>query len=68
MTAKRRLVPLSEIQAAHDWWLSLGYRVGGIDIRADGVTFLPPASESRSAYDAFKAQEQSRDRSQRRSQ
>jgi hypothetical protein len=63
MTSRRRLVPLAEIQQAYDWWTSLGHTVAGVDIRADGVTFIPPTTQPvGSAFDAWKAKDQGRDR------
>jgi len=67
MSARRRLVPLSEVQQAYEWWTSLGHNAAGVDIRADGVTFLPPAGQQAgTAFDAWKTQSQNRDRSARR--
>lgn len=59
MTSRRRLVPLSEIQQAYDWWISLGHTPAGVDIRADGVTFIAPAAQQPgNAFDAWKAKDQ----------
>ena len=67
MTGKRRLAPLAEVQQAYDWWTSLGHPVAGVDIRADGVTFLPPATQQTgTAFDAWKAKDQDRDRPKHR--
>jgi hypothetical protein len=67
VTSRRRLVPLSEIQQAYEWWTSLGHAAAGVDIRSDGVTFIPPAAQqSGNAFDAWKAKDQSRDRAAHR--
>lgn len=63
MTSRRRLVPLAEIQQAYDWWTGLGHTAVGVDIRADGVTFIAPATQpAGNAFDAWKAKDQGRDR------
>lgn len=70
MTAKRRLVPVSEVQEMLDFLRDQGFQFAGVDIRSDGVTFLPPATQAPgNAYDRWKAKEdQDRDRPSRRSQ
>ena len=68
MTAKRRLVPLHEVEEALNFLRAQGVDFSGVDIRADGVTFLPPVSQPGNAYDAYKAKEQSRDRLKHRTQ
>ena len=69
MTAKRRLVPLSEVEEALNFLRQQGFEFSGVDIRADGVTFLPRQSTPGNAYDRYKAQETPhRDRPSRRSQ
>ena len=65
MTAKRRLLPATEIREALD--LLKGYGIDPaacvIDIRSDGVTVSPPKeSETVSAYDAWKTKDKGRDR------
>lgn len=44
MTAKRRLVPDSEVRRVLDTLRSCGVQIGAVDIRADGVTVYPPAN------------------------
>ena len=70
MTAKRRLVPVSEVQEMLDFLRGQGFQFAGVDIRSDGVTFLPPATQTPGTpYERWKAQEdQNRDRPPRRSQ
>ena len=60
MTAKRRLVPLSEVEEMLDFIRTQGIPFSGVDIRADGVTFLPPQQTPGNAYDRWKAQETTR--------
>ncbi len=55
MTAKRRLVPLSEIRETIETLRSLGVQIGAVDIRADGVTVYPPANTPGTAYDRYRA-------------
>jgi len=66
VTAKRRLLPNVEIDEALDKALAFmraNPDVGGVDIRADGVTVFPK-SENRagSAFDAWQAKDKIRDR------
>lgn len=51
MTAKRRLVPESEIRATLDLLKDYGVEIGGVDIRADGVTIFPRAETPGNAFD-----------------
>lgn len=55
MTAKRRLVPTSEVQEHIELLKRLGVQIGAIDIRADGVTVYPPANTPGTAYDRYRA-------------
>lgn len=57
MTAKRRLVPLTEVKEALDLLRQEGLTIGSVDIRSDGVTFFPPNQTGGSAYDRWKAQD-----------
>lgn len=58
MTAKRRLVPLSEVKEAMEFLRREGLEIGAVDIRSDGVTFWPPATHGeQSAYDRWKAKD-----------
>lgn len=76
MTAKRRLVPLSEVKTAMDFLKREGLAIGAVDIRTDGVTFFPPthgrsqtkAQEQETAYDRWKAQDNGNARPAHRSQ
>jgi len=70
MTAKRRLVPVAEVQEMLDFLRKEGFQFSGVDVRADGVTFLPPnQSVPGTAYDRWKAQQDTNsDRPARRSQ
>lgn len=45
-----------------------GFTFTGVDIRTDGVTFLPPNQAAGTAYDAWKAKDKNRDRPARRPQ
>lgn len=65
MTAKRRLVPLSEVKEALDFLRKEQIDFAGVDIRADGVTFFPANAAPGNAYEAWK-KEPSRDRHSRR--
>jgi hypothetical protein len=64
MTAKRRLVPEREVKSVLDLLKAYGIdpKTVVIDIRADGVTFSPPAEKPGNAYDSWKAKDKSRDR------
>jgi len=57
MTARRRLVPESEVESMAALLERLGLmpKGGAVDIRADGVTFYPPGSAAGSLYDRYKA-------------
>lgn len=63
MTAKRRLIPMSEVESVLDTFRKYGLPVGPVDIRTDGVTVHPPVeSRGETEYDRWKAKDQSRDR------
>ncbi|SFG09343.1 hypothetical protein SAMN05518801_10786 [Novosphingobium sp. CF614] len=66
MTTRRRLVPDSEVRRVIELFRSHGLPIGAVDIRADGVTIHPPAQSPGNAYDAWKAQDQNRERPARR--
>lgn len=66
MTAKRRLVPVSEVKEMLDFLRKEQITFAGVDIRADGVTFFPANAAPGNAYDAWK-EKQGRDRHPRRS-
>lgn len=69
MTAKRRLVPVSEVQEMLDFLRNQGFIFSGVDVRADGVTFFPANQSPGNAYDRWKAKEDTyRDRPARRPQ
>lgn len=67
MTAKRRLVPLTEVKEALEFLRQQGVAIEGVDIRADGVTFFPANQTSGSAYDRWKAKDKGNARSAHRS-
>ena len=54
MTAKRRLVPQSEVKEMLDFLRREGFQFAGVDVRADGVTFFPANESPGNAYDAWK--------------
>lgn len=64
MTARRRLIPLSEIRETLDLLAAYGINVATciVDIREDGVAVSPPATTPGNAYDAWKAKDKNRDR------
>lgn len=69
MTAKRRLVPVSEVKEMLDFLRGEGIEFAGVDVRTDGVTFLPANQpQPGNAYDRYKAKEQGSDRPARRPQ
>lgn len=57
MTARRRLVPVSEVKEMLDFLREQGFSFSAVDVRTDGVTFLPSTQMTVSAYDAYKAKE-----------
>lgn len=66
MTARRRLLPESEIRSAIELLRELGIEPGAVDIRTDGITVHPKGSAQGSAFDAWKASKQNSDRAARR--
>ena len=46
MTARRRLVPIAEVEQHIESLRRLGIQIGAVDIRADGVTVYPPANSN----------------------
>lgn len=68
MTAKRRLVPTTEVERHITLFRKLGLPIGAVDIRADGVTVHPPAESGGgdSAYDRWKTQDKNRDQAAHR--
>lgn len=57
MTAKRRLVPKSEVKEMLDFLRAEGFSFSGpVDIRTDGVTFYPANQNAGNEYDRWKAQ------------
>lgn len=70
MTAKRRLVPTSEVEQHIALLRKLNLPIGAIDIRADGVTIHPPVESPQpvggSAYDRWKAKDEVRDKAAHR--
>ncbi len=67
MTAKRRLIPMSEATEALDLLRSYGIDLAAcaIEIRADGISVTPPAGTPRNAYDEWKASKAERDKARR---
>ena len=65
MTARKRLPSSSEIEDAGRLAIQImkdaaaqGLSIGGVDIRADGVTLLPKGESPKgSAFDGWKAQQ-----------
>lgn len=55
MTAKRRLVPIAEVEQHIEMLRRLGVQIGAVDIREDGVTVYPPANNPGTAYDRWQA-------------
>lgn len=55
MTARRRLLPESEIRSAIELLRELGIEPGAVDIRTDGITVHPRGGGQGSAFDAWKA-------------
>jgi hypothetical protein len=69
MTAKRRLVPVDEVKEMLNFLQTEGFSFSGVDVRADGVTFFPANQSPGTAYDRWKAKEDTyRDRPARRPQ
>lgn len=68
MTAKRRLLSKGEILEAGELALAImarateqGLAIGGVDIRADGVTIIPRGERAKgNAFDDWEAKQQNR--------
>ncbi len=56
MSARRRLLPESEIRSAIELLRELGIEPGAVDVRADGITVYPK-NEGQGGYDAWKAKQ-----------
>lgn len=62
MTARRRLVPESEVASMAETLRRLGFKLDGpVDIRADGVTFHPAAESGGDAYEKWARKNPDRD-------
>jgi hypothetical protein len=55
MSARRRLLPESEIRSAIELLRELGIEPGAVDLRADGITVYPKSQTQGGAFDAWKA-------------
>lgn len=66
MTARRRLLPESEIRSAIELLRELGIEPGAVDIRTDGITVHPKGGTQGSAFDAWKASKSNPDGAARR--
>lgn len=68
MSARRRLLPLTEVRSMLELLSEYGIdpKASVIDIRANGMTVSPPAAKPRNAYDEWKAKDDVRDRSGRK--
>ncbi|WP_252257514.1 hypothetical protein [Erythrobacter aurantius] len=66
MTAKRRLLPESEIRSAIELLRELGIEPGAVDLRSDGMTVYLKNEAQGSAFDAWKAKQSNPDRVARR--
>lgn len=67
MTAKRRLVPLTEVKEAMEFLRSEGIAIASVDIRSDGVTFYPPnQAAGGTPFERWKAQDKGNARSAHR--
>lgn len=68
MTARRRLIPDSELRRALDTARDYGIQIGSIDIRSDGVTIYPVSSQSKPGndFDRWISQDQNSDQTARR--
>lgn len=61
MTTRRRLLPDSEIRRTLELLREHGIELGGVDIRADGITVFTKAAEVKgNAFDAWKKQNSDR--------
>lgn len=57
MTARRRLLPESEIRSAIELLRELGIEPGAVDLRTDGITVYPKNEAQGGAFDAWKAKQ-----------
>lgn len=64
MSAKRRLVPLAEVEQHLLQLKKLGVLIGAVDIRSDGVTIYPPGASPAPGndFDRWQAQDAHRDK------
>lgn len=62
MTARRRLVPTSEVEQHIELLRRLGLPIGAVDIRADGVTVYPPNQQVGNEVDDWFKKDALRDR------
>lgn len=67
MTAKRRLVPIAEVEQHIECLRKMGIQIGAVDIRADGVTVYPPQLTPGNDFDRWLSQDAGRDRPPRSS-
>lgn len=66
MTARRRLVPLAEVEQHIELLRRLGVQIGAVDIRADGVTVYPPNQSPGNDFDRWLSQDSHRDQAAHR--
>lgn len=66
MTARRRLVPLAEVEQHIELLRRLGVQIGAVDIRADGVTVFPPQQTPGNDFDRWLSKDESGDRAAHR--
>lgn len=66
MTARRRLLPESEIRSAIELLRELGLEPGAVDVRSDGITVYPKNEGQGSAFDAWKKNQSNPERTARR--
>jgi len=67
VTARRRLVPLAEVEQHIELLKRLGVQIGAVDIRADGVTVYPPNQTPGNDFDRWLSQDEHREEAARRS-
>lgn len=62
MTARRRLVPESEVKRMAEMLRDMGFRLDGpIEIRTDGVVFHPSSDSGGDAYERWSRKNKGRD-------
>jgi len=54
MTAKRRLIPENEIRGALELFQEMGFELGVVDVRSNGITVYPKSEGNRNAFDEWK--------------